>query len=268
MPWSPRPQVRWSGYPATESPPTRACLCGPPVRGEDILNLNVWTAGTADGLKPVLVWIHGGGFFAGCSANPWYDGTSFARRGLVVVSINYRLGAEGFMELGDAPSNRGLLDCIAALKWVRGNIAAFGGDPGRGTVMGQSAGGTAVAASLVSAAAHGLFQQAVIASGISRFSAWPADQARAVTDAIAAHAGVEATRAGLASRGRGPRRGPLPRCAGRLPAAAICQGRGRQDAPAGLSSRLPQWVARCPRVLRWGRSRRSRRPCRGRRRRP
>lgn len=172
----------------------------PIIPGEDILNLNIWTGGTGDGLKPVLVWIHGGGFFAGCSANPWYDGTSFARRGLVVVSINYRLGAEGFMELGDAPSNRGLLDCIAALKWVRGNIAAFGGDPGRVTVMGQSAGGTAAGALLVSAAAQGLLQQAVIASGISRFSAWPADQARAVTDAIAARAGVGATRAGLASR--------------------------------------------------------------------
>jgi para-nitrobenzyl esterase len=172
----------------------------PIIPGEDILNLNIWTSGADDGPKPVLVWIHGGGFFAGCSANPWYDGTSFARRGLVVVSINYRLGAEGFMELDDAPSNRGLLDCIAALQWVRGNIAAFGGDPGRVTVMGQSAGGMAVAALLVSAAAEGLLQQAVIASGISGFSAWPANHARAVTGAIAARAGVEATRAGLASR--------------------------------------------------------------------
>jgi para-nitrobenzyl esterase len=171
----------------------------PIIPGEEILNLNIWTNGT-DGSRPVLVWIHGGGFVAGCSANPWYDGASFARRGLVVVSINYRLGAEGFLELPDAPSNRGLLDCAAALEWVRDNIAAFGGDPGRVTVMGQSAGGMAVASLLVSAAAEGLFQQAVIASGIAGFPAWPADQARAVTDAIAAHAGAEATRAGMAAR--------------------------------------------------------------------
>jgi carboxylesterase type B len=171
----------------------------PVIPGEEILNLNIWTSGT-DGSRPVLVWIHGGGFFAGCSANPWYDGASFARRGLVVVSINYRLGAEGFLELPDAPSNRGLLDCVAALEWVRANIAAFGGDPGQVTVMGQSAGGMAVASLLVSAAAEGLFRQAVIASGIARFSAWPADQAEAVTDAIAAHAGAEATRAGMAAR--------------------------------------------------------------------
>lgn len=171
----------------------------PIIAGEEILNLNIWTSGT-DGSRPVLVWIHGGGFFAGCSANPWYDGASFARRGLVVVSINYRLGAEGFLELPDAPSNRGLLDCVAALEWVRANIAAFGGDPGLVTVMGQSAGGIAVGSLLVSAAAEGLFRQAVIASGITRFSAWPADQAEAVTDAIAAHAGAEATRAGMAAR--------------------------------------------------------------------
>ena len=171
----------------------------PVIGGEEILNLNIWTGGT-DGSRPVLVWIHGGGFSAGCSANPWYDGASFARRGLVVVSINYRLGAEGFLELPDAPSNRGLLECAAALEWVRDNIAAFGGDPGRVTVMGQSAGGMAVASLLVSATAEGLFQQAVIASGIARFSAWSADQARAVTDALAARTGTEATRAGMAAR--------------------------------------------------------------------
>jgi para-nitrobenzyl esterase len=171
----------------------------PIIPGDDILNLNVWTNGTT-GSRPVVVWIHGGGFFAGCSANPWYDGASFARRGLVVVSINYRLGAEGFLELPDAPSNRGLLDCVAALEWVRDNVAAFGGDPGRVTVMGQSAGGIAVAALLVSTGAQGLFQQAVIASGITRFPAWDAGQARVLADRIAAQAGVEATRAGMASR--------------------------------------------------------------------
>lgn len=171
----------------------------PTIPGEDILNLNVWTTGT-DGSRPVLVWIHGGGFFAGCSANPWYDGASFARKGLVVVSINYRLGAEGFMELPDAPSNRGLLDCIAALQWVRDNAAVFGGDPHRVTAMGQSAGGIAVAALLVSTTAQGLFHQAIIASGITSFPAWPSDQARAMTDAIAAQVAAPATRSGMSSR--------------------------------------------------------------------
>ena len=189
--------------PSASSRPTAVVhtTSGPVIglAGEEVLNLNIWTSGP-DGSRPVLVWIHGGGFFAGCSANPWYDGASFARHGLVVVSINYRLGAEGFLELPDAPPNRGLLDCAAALAWVRDNIAAFGGDPDRVTVMGQSAGGIAVAALLVSAASEGLFHQAVIASGIARFPAWPADQARAVTVAIAARAGVEATRAGMASR--------------------------------------------------------------------
>jgi para-nitrobenzyl esterase len=104
------------------------------------------------------------------------------------------------MDLGDAPSNRGLLDCIAALTWIRGNVGAFGGDPDRITVMGQSAGGMAVAALLVSVAAQGLFAQAIIASGIAGRSAWPAEQARAMTNAIAAHAGVEPTRAGMSSR--------------------------------------------------------------------
>lgn len=168
----------------------------PIIPGADILNLNVWTNDTA-GAKPVLVWMHGGGFLAGCSANPWYDGSSFARNGIVVVSFNYRLGAEGFMLLPDAPPNLGLRDAITALEWVRDNVGAFGGDPGRVTVMGQSAGGLAVGNLLVAEAARGLFAQAVMASGISDIGTWTTTRAGALTAAVAAELGVPATRAAM-----------------------------------------------------------------------
>ncbi|MCU1413743.1 MAG: carboxylesterase [Microbacteriaceae bacterium] len=144
----------------------------PIVLGDDSLNLNVWTtASDGEAPRPVLVWIHGGGFFAGCSANPWYDGASFARHGLVVVSLNYRLGAEGFLLAPGIAPNLAMLDWIAALEWVRDNVAAFGGDPAQVTVMGQSAGGMAVTALLASPAARGLFSRAIIASGVSQVGA-------------------------------------------------------------------------------------------------
>ncbi|HEX4428638.1 MAG TPA: carboxylesterase family protein, partial [Frankiaceae bacterium] len=112
----------------------------PSIAGEDCLNLNVWTPDrTANGL-PVMVWIHGGAYLSGSSAQPLYDGTTFARDGVVFVSPNYRLGVEGFGLLPDAPSNRGVLDLLLALEWVRDNISAFGGDPDNVTVFGESAG--------------------------------------------------------------------------------------------------------------------------------
>ena len=154
----------------------------PVIPGEEILNLNVWSPESVDGPLPVLVWIHGGGFFGGCSANPWYDGTSFARHGLVVVSFNYRLGAEGFLEVAGAPANRAMLDWIAALEWVQENIAAFGGDPARVTVLGQSAGGMAVAALLGSPVAGKLFAQAIIASAVSRIGAQSVELARSTAE--------------------------------------------------------------------------------------
>jgi para-nitrobenzyl esterase len=89
----------------------------------------------------VFVWIHGGGFTAGTPSSEWYDGAAFTRDGVVAVSVGYRLGCEGFLKLEDAPPNRAVLDCVAALEWVHENIAAFGGDPARVTIGGQSAGG-------------------------------------------------------------------------------------------------------------------------------
>ena len=103
----------------------------PSFPGDATLNLNVFTPvpGEPDARLPVLVWIHGGGFKAGSPSSPWYDGRAFNRDGVVTVSISYRLGFDGFGWIPDAPHNRGLLDQIAALRWVQDNIAAFGGDP-------------------------------------------------------------------------------------------------------------------------------------------
>lgn len=138
----------------------------PIVAGSDILHVDVWApASPAGGAgHPVLVWIHGGGWESGSSSQPWFDGTSFARHGVVVVSVGYRLGVEGFTPFPDAPDNRGVLDWIAALEWVRDEIAVFGGDPGRVTVAGQSAGGGAVLCLLASPLADGLLHGAIAAS--------------------------------------------------------------------------------------------------------
>ncbi|WP_415504732.1 carboxylesterase family protein, partial [Actinomyces slackii] len=116
----------------------------PTMLGQGILNLNVFTPapGREAGL-PVYVWIHGGGWISGSHNSPWYDGAAFNRDGVVTVSVAYRLGFEGYgwVEGSDAPDNRGVLDQVMALEWVRENIASFGGDPSRVTVGGQSAGG-------------------------------------------------------------------------------------------------------------------------------
>ncbi|WJV50763.1 carboxylesterase/lipase family protein [Streptomyces flavofungini] len=131
----------------------------------DWLTVNVRTPdpGAAAGL-PVLVWIHGGVYLFGTSAGPTYDGTAPARRGTVVVTFNHRLGAEGYGHFEGAVPNRALLDQVAALQWVRDNIAAFGGDPGRVTLFGESTGAGAIAALLAMPRASGLFHRAVAQS--------------------------------------------------------------------------------------------------------
>ncbi|MEV1115665.1 carboxylesterase family protein [Actinosynnema sp. NPDC049800] len=123
--------------------PQSARLPGAPVwrpGDEDVLTLNVWTPSTSDGPWPVLFYVHGGAYTFGSSAQPDYDGAELARAGLVVVTCNYRLGFEGFGHVEGQPANRGLLDQRAALRWVRENIAVFGGDRDNITVGGQSAG--------------------------------------------------------------------------------------------------------------------------------
>lgn len=139
--------------------------------GEDCLHLNVWTPQDGSpGLKPVMVWIHGGAFMAG-GTNP-YDASALATEGdVVVVSINYRVGVLGFVNFGEAlglptiPSNIGLRDQIAALEWVRDNVTAFGGDPGRVTIAGQSAGSMSVSLLMLAPRARGLFHAAIMQSG-------------------------------------------------------------------------------------------------------
>jgi para-nitrobenzyl esterase len=170
---APAPHEPWDGirdatrYGATALQPDRGVtiIPEPLVAGDNCLNLNVFTPALGGTGLPVLVWIHGGGFFGGCNASPWYVGSSFNRDGVVVVSVNYRLGAEGFLVLPDAPANRAVLDWIAALEWVQENIAAFGGDPRRVTIAGQSAGGMACATLLGAPAARDLFRAAACLSG-------------------------------------------------------------------------------------------------------
>ena len=140
---------------------------------------------------PVMVWIYGGAYRAGASSLPGYDGTPLARQHVVLVTFNHRVGVEGYAQLPGVPANRGLLDQVAALRWVRENVAAFGGDPDRVTVFGESAGAGAIAALLVMPAAAGLFRRAIAQSVPGTFfsSALAAD----VTAAIAARAGLPAT---------------------------------------------------------------------------
>lgn len=162
------------------------------------LNLNLWTPDTGSGAGglPVLVWIHGGGFVAGCNASPWYRGSRFARDGVVVVDIGYRLGADGFLPIEGTPDNRGVLDWLAALRWVQENIAEFGGDAGKVTIAGQSAGGGACLALMAVPAARGLFHRAIAQSGGGGF-ATSLDDATATTAELAARLNVEPTRVAL-----------------------------------------------------------------------
>ena len=133
-------------------------------RGDDYLNANIWAPASGERL-PVMIFIHGGAFVLGGNSPAVQDGTAFARSGVVLVSITYRLGVDGFMPVPGAPDNLGLRDQIEALKWVRRNAAAFGGDPDNVTVFGESAGAMSVANLIVSPLAKGLFRRAIIESG-------------------------------------------------------------------------------------------------------
>ncbi|WP_326523066.1 carboxylesterase/lipase family protein [Sphingomonas sp.] len=178
---APAPPARWRGTrdatafgPSCIQPPIpqHSVYYNPPAAtSEDCLTLNVWAPAGAR-RAPVIVWIHGGSLRMGGSAEPMYDGGAFARRGIVFVSINYRLGVLGWLahpELGaETPrgvsGNYGLLDQIAALRWVRTNIARLGGDPGNVTIMGESAGALSATYLLVSPPARGLFARAILQS--------------------------------------------------------------------------------------------------------
>ncbi len=135
------------------------------VKGDDYLTANVWTPDVNNKRLPVMVYIYGGAFISGASHIPIYDGTNFAKKGVVFVSFNYRLGIEGFLKIDGVPTNIGIRDQIAALKWVRDNISAFGGDPEQVTIFGESAGAISVGILVASPAAKGLFKRAIMESG-------------------------------------------------------------------------------------------------------
>lgn len=157
---------------------------GAPSQDEDCLSLNVWTPAVDAGRRPVLVWIHGGAFVMGSGATSLYSGARLARRGdVVVVTLNYRLGALGYLDLCalsgrvDAQSNLGLRDQIAALRWVRDNIESFGGDPENVTVFGESAGAMSVGTLLGTPDAQGLFHRAIAQSGAADHVSAPSTSA-------------------------------------------------------------------------------------------
>ena len=171
----------------------------PAIPGDATLNVNVFTPvpGGRDALLPVLVWIHGGGYTSGSPASPWYDGRAFNRDGIVTVTISYRLGFDGFGHIAGAPSNRGVRDWLAALEWVRDNVAAFGGDPERVTIAGQSAGGGAVLTLLGMPAAQDLFHSAWALS--SALVDVTPERSRTLSAKLANLAGVPPTRDGFTS---------------------------------------------------------------------
>ena len=169
------------------------------IGGDEILTLNIWTPAdrSADAQLPVLVFVHGGALTRGSAALPGYDGSTFTRAGIVYVSIQYRVGQEGFAVLDDVPYNLGVLDQEAALRWVRREIGRFGGDSTRITAMGHSAGASTLAALLARPDAAELFDRVILQSG--PLSAQPPEKAARMTKAIAKRLGVSTTREGFAA---------------------------------------------------------------------
>jgi para-nitrobenzyl esterase len=229
---APAPAQPWDGVREADAfgPPPPQSRPGPqpagpagPVRHEptDWLTLNVWTTDPGAAGLPVMVWIYGGAYRFGSSAEPDCDGATLARAGVVLVSANHRVGVDGYAQLDGAPANRGLLDIVATLRWVRENIAAFGGDPDRVTIFGESAGGGAVASLLVMPAARGLFHRAVAQSVPGTF--FGPSLARDITTELLMPLGLEPTADAL-----------------------------RDVAPERLLDALSALDARMPSIERWG----------------
>src|SRR5690348_11209570 len=197
---APQPAAAWTGVrdattfgPSCPQAPSPFAPPGP--FSEDCLYLNVYTPAARPGAnRPVLVWIHGGGLVQDGARD--YDGTKLAADGVVVVTINYRLGALGFLAhpalaSHGAAGNYGLMDQQAALRWVQRNIARFGGDPGNVTIAGQSAGGLSVLAQMVSPSARGLFQRAIVQSGTFALNQRPLATAEAAGEKYASAVGIQ-----------------------------------------------------------------------------
>jgi len=193
---APKPPTPWTGVretvaygpptpqgaPSTAPPPApRPAGLPPPLinnaptgkQSEDCLVLNVWTPGTDNAQRPVMVWLHGGGFSTGSGSSAWYDGVRVAsKQDVVVVTINHRLNAFGYLYLGDLGGGEfrdaasvGMLDCVLALQWVKDNIRSFGGDPKRVLIYGESGGGRKTSSMMAMAPAQGLFHRCVVQSG-------------------------------------------------------------------------------------------------------
>ncbi|MGZ4533976.1 MAG: carboxylesterase/lipase family protein [Nocardioidaceae bacterium] len=202
----PRPVAPWDGVrdatrygaapPQVAAPEGAGSQWDTAVSGEDCLNLNIWTPDPGAAGLPVMVWIQGGMFEIG--AQTAYDGGHFARDGVVCVVINWRVGAEGFLYLADGTANLGLLDQVAALEWVRENIAAFGGDPGNVTVFGESAGAMSIGTLLAMPAAEGLFRRAIVQSGAAH-NAVTSETALRIGRHLADQLGVPPTREAVAA---------------------------------------------------------------------
>ncbi|WP_426305884.1 carboxylesterase/lipase family protein [Acidovorax facilis] len=213
---APVPALPWPGVrdatgfaPMAPQLPRTARADAPMLGGEDCLAVNVWAPPAEPGARlPVMVWVHGGGFFRGAASEPLYDGASFARQGVVFVSLQYRLGIDGFLHFEDeagsrggaAPANRGLLDLLAALQWVREHISAWGGDPAQVTVFGQSAGAGALACVLGMPASRGLLQRAILQS--PSVACQTLQEAAAARRAVAALVGVAPSLAALGAADR------------------------------------------------------------------
>ncbi len=238
----PAPPEPWTGVldathasPVAPQPPDMVSRLlgagdGPPQSETDCLTVNVWTPAVDVAKRPVLVWIHGGAFVSGSGSVPWYDGANLARRDVVVVTVNYRLGALGFCHLeglgGDAfagSGNAGLLDQAAALGWVQRNIAAFGGDPGNVTIFGESAGGMSVGTHLALPASAGTFGRAIAQSGAVDNVSDP-DRATMVATRLLDELGLD------------PRRVAELRS---VPVAALIDAQQKVSAAFGITSGLP-----------------------------
>lgn len=197
---APKPVAPWAGIrdatafgapPPQPSRDTEASLFG----GLDDLTLNIWTPDSNVRGLPVMMWIPGGAFVRADAGEQAYNGTRFAADGIIVVTVNYRVGVDGFMAVEGAPANRGLLDQIAALEWVRDNIEAFGGDANNITLFGQSAGAESVAILLASGRSEGLFKRAILQS--PPMQAMTECNAARLAGVFASQLGVEPTVAGL-----------------------------------------------------------------------